>query len=253
MSSKPNMSPLIAESAAVVLIGNELLSGKVHEANLVELAKTLRVLGIGLRRVVMIPDELDLIAEEVAHESGSHDLVFTSGGVGPTHDDLTIDGVAKAFGVQARIDESMATMLRAAYGERCTDHHLRMALIPDGATLATTEDDRWPVVVMRNVWVLPGVPQIFRMKLGVVRAWVRGPAAFHSRAVLTRLDEGKLKPLLDGIVAAHPGVDVGSYPKWFDAAYKTKITFDSRDTVRVDEAFAAFVALLDPEDVAGVE
>jgi molybdopterin-biosynthesis enzyme MoeA-like protein len=106
---------------------------------------------------------------------------------------------------------------------------------------------------MRNVWVLPGVPQIFRMKLGVVRAWVRGPAAFHSRAVLTRLDEGKLKPLLDEIVAAHPGVDVGSYPKWFDAAYKTKITFDSRDTGRVDEAFAAFVALLDPEDVAGVE
>lgn len=246
-------APRIAESAAAVLIGNELLSGKVHEANLVDLAKTLRALGIALRRVVMIPDELEAIAREVAIESAAHDVVFTSGGVGPTHDDITIEGVARAFGVRARIDDSLAGMLRAAYGDRCTEHHLRMALVPDGAELATTADDKWPIVVMKNVWVLPGVPQIFRMKLSVVRAWLQGPAAFHSRAVATRLDEGKLKPLLDQVVEAHPGVDVGSYPKWFDATYKTKVTFDSRDASAVDAALGAFVALLDPGDVASVE
>lgn len=244
---------IIAESAAAVLIGNELLSGKVHEANLVELARTLRALGIALRRVVMIPDEMDLIAEEVAEFSRSHDVVFTSGGVGPTHDDLTVDAVAKAFGVQARLDESMAEMLRSAYGERCTEHHLRMARVPEGACLATTSAERWPTVVMGNVWVLPGVPQIFRAKLSVVREWVRGPVAFHSKAVLTRLDEGALKPLLDQVVEAHPNVDIGSYPKWFDLSYKTKITFDSRDAAAVEAALAAFVALLTDADVFGIE
>ncbi|MBI3204947.1 MAG: competence/damage-inducible protein A [Myxococcales bacterium] len=249
----PPSAPRVVESASAVLIGNELLSGKVHESNLLHLASTLRGLGIALRRVVMIPDELEVIAREVAAESGAHDVVFTSGGVGPTHDDITIEGVARAFGVEARVDESLAGMLRAAYGQRCTEHHLRMALVPDGAELATTGDDKWPVVVMQNVWVLPGVPQIFRMKLCVVRAWLKGPAAFHSRAVATRLDEGKLKPLLDQVVEAHPDVDVGSYPKWFDAAYKTKITFDSRDARAVDAALGAFVALLDPGDVASVD
>jgi len=247
------MTPRIAESAAALLIGNELLSGKVHEANLVELAKTLRSLGIALRRVVMIPDEMDLIAEEVALGSRTHDVVFTSGGVGPTHDDLTLEAVARALGVEARLDESMAQLLRSAYGERCTEHHLRMALVPEGACLATTREEKWPTVVMGNVWVLPGVPQIFRSKLSVVRAWVRGPEAFHSRAVLTRLDEGHLKPLLDQVVEAHPDVDIGSYPKWFDASYKTKITFDSRDAAAVDAALAAFVALLSEKDVAGIE
>lgn len=247
------MKSLIAESAAAVLIGNELLSGKVHEANLVELARTLRALGIALRRVVMIPDEMDLIASEVAAFSRSHDVVFTSGGVGPTHDDLTLDAVAKAFGVEARLDESMAEMLRSAYGERCTEHHLRMARVPEGAFLATTSAERWPTVVMRNVWVLPGVPQIFRSKLCVVREWVRGPVPFHSRAVLTRLDEGSLKPLLDRVVEAHPGVEVGSYPKWFDASYKTKITFDSRDAAAVEAALAAFVGALGEADVFAVE
>jgi molybdenum cofactor synthesis domain-containing protein len=243
----------VAATASAVLIGNELLSGKVHEANLLELARTLRALGIGLRRVVMIPDELELIAAEVAAASRDHDVVFTSGGVGPTHDDLTLEGVARAFGVTVELEESMADMLRHAYGERCTEHHLRMALVPLGARLARTAEERWPTVVMENVWVLPGVPEIFRSKLAVVRAFVRGPEAFYSRAVLTLLDEGSLKPLLDRVVASHPGVDVGSYPKWFDATYKTRITFDARNAALVDAALAELMALMSESDVVGVE
>lgn len=247
------MTPRIAESAAALVIGNEILSGKVHEANLVELARTLRALGIALKRVVMIPDELDLIADEVARHASTHDVVFTSGGVGPTHDDLTLEAVARAFGVKVRLDEAMAEMLRNAYGDRCTEHHLRMALVPEGAFLATTGDEKWPTVVMQNVWVLPGVPQIFRTKLDVVRAWVKGPVAFHSKAVFTRLDEGALKPLLDQVVATHPGVDIGSYPKWFDATYKTKITFDARDATLVARALDELVALLADADVVRIE
>ncbi len=233
-----------ARTAAALLIGNELLSGKIHESNLVELARTLRAIGVRLRRVVMVPDEIDVIAAEVRFLSASHDVVYTSGGVGPTHDDITIEAIAKAFGVPAVVDGTFEAMLQGVYGDRMTDGHRRMALIPLGADLVTHEDVKWPTVRMKNVWVLPGVPEAFRMKLAVVRDHVRGSARFVTREVYTRMDEPDLKPLLDRVVAAHPEVDVGSYPKWFDSRYKTKITFDATDETKVDAALREFLSLL---------
>jgi molybdenum cofactor synthesis domain-containing protein len=238
------MHPVVAHNASALLIGNELLSGKVHESNLLELARTLRAVGVSLRRVVMVPDEPELIGREIRDQSQTFDVVFTSGGVGPTHDDVTIESIAHAFGVSAKIDPTMERLLRNAYGDRTTDGHLRMALVPEGAVLMTTPEILWPTVVFKNIWILPGVPEIFRMKLAVVRAWVRGPEKFVSRAVFTKMDEADLKPLLDDVVREHPEVDVGSYPKWFDATYKTKITFDSRSSERVDAAVGSFLALL---------
>jgi len=180
----------------------------------------------------------------VRNLSREFDVVFTSGGVGPTHDDVTIDAIAQAFGVAVVMDPTMERLLRNAYGERCTEGHLRMALVPEGATLATTAEIMWPTVVMRNVWVLPGVPEIFRMKLAVVRSLVRGPEPFVSKAVFTTMEEADLKPLLDRVVAEHDGVEVGSYPKWFDPSYKTKITFDARSAEHVQAALTTFLGLL---------
>ncbi len=233
-----------ARTAAALLIGNELLSGKVHESNLVELARTLRSLGVALRRVVMLPDEMDAIAAEVRALSDTHDVVFTSGGVGPTHDDITLEAVAKAFGVKAVVHPEFEALLQAVYGDRMTDAHRRMALAPEGAELVSHAEARWPTVVMKNVWVLPGVPEAFRMKLGVVRAKVRGASRFVTREVITKMDEPDLKPLLDRIVAAHPDVEIGSYPKWFDPRYKTKVTFDGTDEQKVVAAREDFVAQL---------
>jgi len=233
-----------AASAAALVIGNELLSGKVEEANVHVLARTLRGLGVELRRVVMILDDVDVIAREVAELSASHDWLFTSGGVGPTHDDVTVEGVAKAFGVGVVEDPVLATMLREHYQERCTEGHLRMALVPEGASLEASEEIRWPTIRLRNVWLLPGVPEIFRMKLPVVMGHIGTGASFVSRAVFTKMDEGDLRPLLDDVVARFPDVGVGSYPKWQDPTYRTKLTFDGRDVARVDAARDAFVALL---------
>jgi molybdenum cofactor synthesis domain-containing protein len=247
------MTPLSARNAAALLIGNELLSGKVHESNLIELARTLRALGIRLERVVIVPDEVDVIASEVRQLSSAFDVVFTSGGVGPTHDDVTIDAIAKAFGVAATIDPTTESLLRNAYGERCTEGHLRMALVPDGAELKTTAEVIWPTVLMKNVWILPGVPEIFRMKLAVVRAWVQGPERFVSKAVFTKMEEADLKPLLDRVVALHVDVEVGSYPKWFDSTYKTKVTFDSRDADGVQRALESFLAMLPAGEPQRVE
>ncbi|MEZ4219536.1 MAG: molybdopterin-binding protein [Polyangiaceae bacterium] len=247
------MTPRVVADAAALLIGNELLSGKVHEANLIELARTLRALGIALRRVVMIPDDIDVIATEVHALSRTHGVLFTSGGVGPTHDDVTIEGVARAFDVQAVMHPTLERLLRDAYGGKITEGHLRMALVPEGATLAESTEVRWPTTVHANVWILPGVPEIFRMKLAVVREYLRGPAPFHSKAVFTQMDEASLKPALDAVVAAHPEVDVGSYPKWFDDSYKTKVTFDARDPAKVEAALQAFLALLPPGTPTRVE
>jgi len=230
----------------VLVVGNEILSGKIEEKNLAPLAQLLRELGVRLTRVIVVPDEVDVIARDVAELARAHDWVFTSGGVGPTHDDVTIEGVAKAFGVGTTLAPEMVAMIRAHYGERTTDNHLRMALVPIGAALEVTDEVRWHTVRMNNVWCLPGVPEVFRMKLAVVRAQLSRARAprFVSLAVYTKMDEGDLKPLLDRVVGAFADVEVGSYPKWRDARYKTKITFDGRDGARVRAARDAFVATL---------
>ncbi len=233
-----------AKTAAALVIGNEILSGKIEEKNVAELARLLRELGIRLARVVIVADELDVIAKEVTELSVAHDWVFTSGGVGPTHDDVTIEAVSKAFGVDVVGAPEMEAMIRAHYRERCTPNHLRMALVPRGAVLEVTEDVRWHTVRMKNVWCLPGVPEVFRMKLAVVKAHIAAAPRFVSVAVFTKMDEGELKPLLDRVVADYPDIEVGSYPKWHDPLYKTKITFDGRDVGRVEAARAAFVATL---------
>jgi molybdopterin-biosynthesis enzyme MoeA-like protein len=195
----------------------------------------------------VVMDDVETIAHEVRELSAAHDWVFTSGGVGPTHDDVTVEAVAKAFGVPVVSSPEMAGMLRAHYGERCTEGHLRMALIPQGAALEVTTEVTWPTIRLGNTWLLPGIPEVFRMKLPVVVARIGGAApgaSFVSHAVYTKMDEGILKPLLDGVVAAFADVSVGSYPKWLDPAYKTKVTFDGRDEARVLCARDAFVALL---------
>jgi molybdopterin-biosynthesis enzyme MoeA-like protein len=232
----------------MIVIGDEILSGKVEEANVAVLARMLWSLGILLRRVVVVGDEIDTIAREVGDLRGAHDWLFTSGGVGPTHDDVTVAAVAKAFGVRVVSSPEMEAMLRAHYKERCTEGHLRMALIPEGASLEVTQEITWPTIRLANTWLLPGIPEVFRMKLAVVASVValEGPAArsLVSHAVYTKMDEGVLKPLLDRIVADFPDVAVGSYPKWFDPAYKTKLTFDGRDEGPVLAARDAFVRLL---------
>jgi molybdenum cofactor synthesis domain-containing protein len=232
------------KTAAALIIGNELLSGKVDEANLGVLARALRGVGVRLDRVVMVEDDVDVIAREVKALSSTHDWLFTSGGVGPTHDDVTIEAVAKAFDVPVVSDPALETMIRGHYQTRVTDGHLRMALVPEGSALETLPEVPWPTVRFGNTWVMPGVPEAFRMKIPVVVAQVRGGPAFVSRAVFTKMDEGDLKPLLDRVVRDFPDVDVGSYPKWNDPTYRTKLTFDGTEEARVSAAHDAFVATL---------
>jgi molybdenum cofactor synthesis domain-containing protein len=242
-----------APTAAALIIGNELLSGKVEEANLALLARTFRGLGIELRRVVMVLDDIDVIANEVRELAAAHDWLITSGGVGPTHDDVTIDAVAKAFDMKVVSSPEVEKMIRDHYGERCTPGHLRMALMPEGAALEVSPEIRWPTLRVKNTWLLPGIPEVFRMKLPVVVSRITAGKPYISRAVYTQMEEGVLKPLLDAVVAAFPDVSVGSYPKWRDATYKTKLTFDGREEEKVTAATDAFIATLPKGEPQKVE
>lgn len=240
-------------TAAALIIGNELLSGKIADSNVVVLARALRSLGVVFRRVVMVLDEIDVIAHEVRTLASTHDFLFTSGGVGPTHDDVTIDAVARAFGVEAVASPPMVQMLKDYYGDRLMEGHLRMARVPDGARLASKPHMPWPAIIMQNVWVLPGVPEIFQAKMPLVRELIGSDKPFISLAVYTTLDEGTLKPMLDQVVRDHSDVEIGSYPRWGGNDYRTKLTFDGLDAERVRAARDAFASSLPADSIVKMD
>ena len=244
------------DTAAIALIGDEILSGKVVDENAQLLIRDLRELGVALRRVVILPDVVDEIAATVSALSAGYTHVFTSGGVGPTHDDLTMAGVAKAFDTQVVRDPELEHLLRGFYKDELEARNLRMAEVPRGASLVypvapdPAGKSTWPVVAYGNVYILPGVPQIFRRKWASIRERFR-QAPFYLRSVYTMLDEGHIAHHLDRLVAEHPAVQVGSYPKLEDPSYRVKLTIESKDEASVKAAEAALVAMLG--DVVRVE
>jgi molybdenum cofactor synthesis domain-containing protein len=237
-------------TAAIIVIGDEILSGKFADENAVLLVKELRELGVALRRIEVIPDVLDEIAAAVASASQKHDLVFTSGGVGPTHDDVTIAGVARAFGVRVVRQAQLESILRSHFGAAASEHNLRMADLPEGADLVWNDGTgnpanqlTWPVPRARNVYILPGVPAIFRRKFAAIKERFRA-TPFHVRRVYCLGDEGDLAKHMDAVVAAHPAVAVGSYPRIEAQDYRVIITLESKEAAATEAALADLVARL---------
>ena len=243
----------MAPRAAILLLGNELLSGKVDDENARYLTRELRALGVTLARVEIIPDDAADITESVRALAARHDVVFTSGGVGPTHDDVTRAAVGAAFGMPVARNSELEGLLRAGIGPTLHERDLRMADVPTGARLEYgpggpmavpgRSGRSWPVVVVNNVWILPGVPSIFRRKFESVRELFRAPP-IHARAVYSRESEGPIAGALDDVVAAFPSVEVGSYPHLEAPDYRVKITLDGRDRSAVDAATTHLVERL---------
>lgn len=236
------------QTAAILVIGNEILTGKVEETNARWLTVQLFDLGVRLERIQVVPDEIEVIAEAIEGMRHRVDHLFTSGGVGPTHDDVTIAGIARALHRPVVRVEPLAQLLRGFYGDRCNDDVLRMADAPEGYELVQSSDKHWPVLTVENIVVLPGVPEIFRRKFDSIRERYRG-VPFSVKVVYCGWDEGLLAPLLNKVVATYPGVLVGSYPKFSDPAYKVKVTLESTDANEVAEACAFFISLLPAEAI----
>jgi molybdenum cofactor synthesis domain-containing protein len=205
--------------AAVLLIGEELLTGKVRDENGFALAKLLRRRGIRLVEICTIGDDLDEIGGALLRLCRRADLVFTSGGVGPTHDDRTLEAIARATARPLVRNREMEAQLRLYYGERITDAALRMSDLPEGTVLRAMPG--WPVLRLdlddARLYILPGVPGLLRAKLEHLEA-IDGELpsgdGWHLQLLHTNLDESKLAALLEAIVAEFPDVDIGSYPRW---------------------------------------
>jgi len=230
-----------AKTAGIVVIGDEILSGKFADENAKFLIGELRELGVALRRVAIIPDVPADIADTVRSFSERFDLVFTSGGVGPTHDDLTIEGIALAFGAGVVVEPVLEKVLRDYWGEAMPEANLRLAQTPRGAELVYGGSGRaavWPVVKYRNIYILPGVPKLFRAKFDGIKERFRGDALFEARIYLAG-DEGELAPELAAVDAEYPTVQIGSYPRFEETRFKVIVTLESDDQAALNGASAA--------------
>jgi len=230
-------------TAGIIVIGDEILSGKFVEENAKFLISELRALGVDLRRVVFIPDDIDDISVTVVDFSARYTHVFTSGGVGPTHDDVTMVAIARAFATSIVRNAELEQRVRGYWGDKLVEPNLRLADIPDGAELVYGKDQVWPVVAYRNVYILPGVPTLFRRKFVDIRDRFRTEVVTIARIYIDA-DEGQIAHDLDAAVAAHASVKIGSYPRFAEKDFKVLVTLEGRDAAEVAAAFALIVALL---------
>lgn len=248
-------------TACVLLIGDELLTGKVRDENGHFLAKLLRRRGIRLLEICTIGDDPDEIGAALVRLCARAPIVFTSGGVGPTHDDRTLYAIARTTGRELVRNAEMEAQLRHYYGERINEAALRMADLPAGTLLRAMPG--WPVLRLdleaARVYILPGVPSLLRAKLEHLEA-IEGElplsAGWHLATLHTSLDESKLAPLLDAVVAEFPGIDIGSYPRWSRSEdgrirVHVRVTFEgpSGEAARVEAARERLQAALAPDQL----
>ncbi|HUP23233.1 MAG TPA: molybdopterin-binding protein, partial [Thermoanaerobaculia bacterium] len=177
-----------------------------------------------------------------------HDWVITSGGVGPTHDDVTIEAVARCFERSIVRSPQLESKIRQLVGERLKLAHLRMADVPEGSELLVSDDVPWPTILVGNVFVMPGLPRIFEAKLPSLRARIGTGQPFLSRAVYTHCRESEIADVLRQIADLHRDVSIGSYPV-IGESYNVRLTFDGKDGAAIDRAVSALLAQLPPEAI----
>jgi len=239
-------------TAAVLIIGDEILSGKVRDTNAPLLIELFRDLGVQLERMVYLCDDPDAIAAEVRGCAEAYDAVITSGGIGPTHDDRTIEAVASAFRVGIARDPEVASMIRAYWGDRLNDAALCMADMPEGSRLLYSSDGLLPIAVFRNIYLLPGIPRLFAAKIGALRDELSGEPP-EIRHLYLNSDESRVAPLLTRADDEFPAVKIGSYPRLEAKDHRLWITIEAATVDEVEAATNRLLELLPDEDVVRVE
>ncbi|MCB9834278.1 MAG: competence/damage-inducible protein A [Planctomycetes bacterium] len=232
----------------IIVIGNEVLSGKVEDINSTWLMAQFRELGAKVARVAIVPDEIPVIAEELRRFADLFDVVITTGGVGPTHDDLTFAAVAQAFGREMEHNTVLEKVIRGYIRDEIGPGYLRMAMLPVGTDLIFAGELPFPITRVENVYVMPGEPSVLRKKFSAIRESFR-EAPFHLRRLYTRLDEGHLADMLDQLQRDHAAVEIGSYPVYGNPDYQTQITIESKERAATEAAFAALVELVPADTV----
>jgi molybdenum cofactor synthesis domain-containing protein len=219
-------------TAALLVIGDEILSGRTQDKNVAQVAAWLNEQGIRLAEVRVVPDHIERIGEALNALRSAHDYLFTTGGIGPTHDDITVDAVAAAFGVPVIVHPGAQKILEDYYrnrGVELTEARLRMARTPEGAELLDNPNSGAPGIRMGNVYVLAGVPSIAASMLEALAGRLEGGRPMVSVTVGARSPESEVADLLRETEAAHPGVAIGSYPFFKDGGYGSNFVIRSED------------------------
>jgi molybdenum cofactor synthesis domain-containing protein len=243
-------------TAALIVVGNEVLSAKVQDQNGPWAARRLRELGVRLLAIHVVADQPEEIVAALAAERPRAGWVFTSGGLGPTHDDVTVPAVARALGRPVVRLPALEDVLRVLHrrfhgGEEPPEAALRMADVPEGTRLLG--DPGYPTLAVENVVLLPGPPRFFRHQLEAIAPLLQGPP-FRLAAVLLSVGEERFAPQLAAVARAHPAVELGSYPRFDEGAdHRVRVTLESRDGAAVAAARDALLAVLPAGWVVRVE
>ncbi|WP_159349233.1 competence/damage-inducible protein A [Roseomonas harenae] len=246
-------------TAALLIIGNEVLSGRTQDANLKFIATRLGELGIPLREARVIPDVPETIIDAVNEVRAKFTYVFTTGGIGPTHDDITSECVARAFGVPWEVHEPSRAIMAADYARRnppveMNPARLRMATLPRGATPILCAETSAPGFIMENVHVMAGVPRIMRSMFEVVAPTLQGGTPVKSRALHANgLLEGQIAEGLSAIQARFPMLDIGSYPYYREGGNGVALVAKGTDEAALDAAAAEIAALIRADGKVPVE
>jgi molybdenum cofactor synthesis domain-containing protein len=237
-----------APTAAVLVIGDEILSGRTKDKNIGFIAETLTDIGIDLLEARIVADVEEAIIEAVRALASRYDFVFTSGGIGPTHDDITADAIAKAFGLSIGHDPRAVDILKrhwATRGIEPNEARLRMARIPDGATLIPNAVSAAPGFRIGNVFVMAGVPAILQAMMDEVAGMLPASRPVLSETIEAHRGEGDIAEAAARIQAAHPQVRIGSYPYHDGQRFTTRLVLRSRDPEALAVARAAMAQALE--------
>jgi len=233
-------------TAAMLVIGDEILSGRTRDSNMHFLAGALTKAAIDLREMRVVSDDPDAITDTVKGLSAAYTHVFTSGGIGPTHDDITADNVARAFGRPIDVRADARAILQEHYDRSGLDLNaarLRMARIPDGAALIDNPISAAPGFTIENVHVMAGVPKIFEAMVASVLPTLTGGAPMLSQSLTVHRGEGDVAAPLAALATKYPSLSMGSYPFQRDGAFGTNLVVRGQDGAAVDAAMAELAAL----------
>ena len=236
------MSQERVPTVAMLVIGDEILSGRTKDRNIGFVAETLTDVGLDFAEARIVGDSETAIVEALQALSARHDYVLTSGGIGPTHDDITADCVAKAFGLPIDVDPRARDMLTAFWASRGiepNESRLRMARIPQGATLIPNSVSVAPGFMVGNVFVMAGVPSILQAMMDEVVKMLPSAQPLVSRTIEAHRGEGDIAVLAGEVQAAHPDVRIGSYPYRDGQRFTTRLVLRSRDAAALAAAYEA--------------
>ncbi|XP_061574375.1 FAD synthase [Cololabis saira] len=253
VSSSSSAASRQTPTAAILIIGDEILKGYTVDTNSTFLTRALRRLGVSVQRITVVPDIQDVIAKEVVLLSSQYTHLFTSGGIGPTHDDVTLESIGMAFQEELYPHPELTKLIEEFFG--VTDKNsppMKMAMVPRSAKLnygtdpQTGQPHRYPVVSVRNVYVFPGIPALMeRSFTGLENLFSGSGTTFHSREVFVDRDETEIAPVLTKLQASWgKRVALGSYPDWLSNYSKVRLVLDSDSQEEVDKARAQMVAEL---------